>query len=138
MNKLIKIEKENINLAWNHAAPYLEKSLKFTPEYTLLDVFRLIKTGHLTLWMFYNEKKKKAFGAMATEAVEHPQKRILVIFLMSADDFVQVEPLFQDLVLYARQIGADGIECYGRFGLQKLLANLGFKKSYIAMNYDVN
>lgn len=138
MNRLIKIEKENLNLAWQHAIPYLEASLKQTPEYDLLDVYHLLKNGHLTLWMFYNEKKKKSFGSMVTEVVQHPKRKVLVIFLMSADKFEDVELLFADLLSFARQIGADGIECYGRFGLERLLAKIGFKKSYIAMNYDVN
>lgn len=138
MNKLIKIDKENLNLAWNDAVHYLDDAMFQTPEYTLMDVYRLIKDGALTLWMFYNDKKKKAYGAMVTEIIEHPQKRILSIFLMSADDFKEVEPLFEPFLEYAKSVSADNIECGGRFGLEKLLANLGFKKSYIVMDIEVN
>lgn len=136
--KLIKIEKENLNLAWNDAAPYLDGAMFQTPEYSLTDIYRMLKTGSLTLWMFYNDKKKTAYGAMVTEIIEHPQKRILHIFLMSADNFDDVEPLFEPFLEYAKQIGADSIECGGRLGLEKLLARLGFKKSYIVMDIEVN
>lgn len=137
-NKLIKIQTSNLYLAWKEAAPYLASSLQLTPEYTLEDIYNLLRDGILTLWMFYNEENKRAFGAMVTELVEHPQKIILVIFLMGADNFEDVEPLFEQLLQYARESGASSIECYGRFGLEKLLDNLGFKKSYIVMHYDVN
>lgn len=137
MNKLIKIETENVNIAWNDAMPYLEKALKRTPEYGLMDVYRLVKSGYLTLWMFYNEGKKKPFGAMVTEVVEHPLKRILAIFLLSSDGLDEAVTLFPEFVEYGRRLGADSIECYGRFGLEKLLAKIGFKKTYIALNYDV-
>jgi len=49
-SKLIKVDKENLNLAWEHAAPYLEKALSLSPEYSLMDVHHLIKTGEITLW----------------------------------------------------------------------------------------
>jgi len=136
--RLIKIEAHNLNMAWGEAAHYLNQALCQTPEYALIDIYNLIKDGALTLWMFYNDKKKAAFGAMTTEIIEHPQKRILSIFLMSADDFDDVEPLFQPLLAYAKTVRADSVECCGRFGLEKLLDRLGFKKSYIVMNIDVN
>lgn len=137
-NKLIKIEKDNLNLAWADAAPYLERALALTPEYLLMDVYQLLKANEITLWMFYNDKKKKSFGAMTTQIVEQPQMRSLHIFLLSSDDFGQVKELFPAFLDYARQIGASNIECGGRFGLEKLLEDVGFKKSYIVMNYEVN
>lgn len=137
-NRLIKIEKENINFAWDEAAPYLLRSLINTPEYTLEDIRVLLTHGIATLWMFYNDEKKKSFGAMVTEIHSHPQKKILLIFLMSADDFENMSALFVTLVDYAKEAGVDWIECFGRFGLEKLLADLGFKKSYIAMSFEVN
>jgi len=136
--RLIKIDKDNLNLAWPDAMPYIEKALVLTPEYTVQDVWHLLKIGEITLWMFYNEKKKRAFGAMTTQIVEQPQKRTLHIFLLSADNFEDVKPLFPEFMEYARQIGAKDIECGGRFGLEKLLENMGFKKSYIVMSIDVN
>ncbi len=138
MNKLIKIEKENLNLAWNDALPYIEEALTRTPEYSALDIYHLLKQGTLSLWMFYNEKKKKPFGAMVIEILEHPQKRTLQIFLLAADDFEEVKTLFSEFSEYAKQIGAQDIECAGRFGLEKLLEGMGFKKSYIVMNIEVN
>jgi len=138
MNKLIRIETENIDLAWNDAKPYIQSSLKLTPEYTYQYIHHLLKSGALTLWIFYNENTKKPFGAMVTEVVEHPQMTILVIFLMSADDFDLVAPLFAPFLEYAKAIGAASIECLGRFGLEKILGDLGFKKSYIVMRFDVN
>lgn len=138
MPRLIKVEKENISFAWKDALPYLEKSLVLTPEYTLMDVYQLVKDGSLTLWMFYNDEKKKAFGSMVTEIIEHPQKRLLNIFLLSSDDFEGVKFLFADFIEYLRLLGVDGMECAGRFGLERLLKDLGFKKSYIVMSIDVN
>lgn len=138
MNKLIEISIHNLDLAWKDAVGYLEKSLKLTPEYTILDVYRMLKNGELTLWMFYNSDTRRSFGAMVTEISCHPQMKVLVIFLMAADDFSLVEPLFADLRAYGVRMGVNYIECYGRFGLEKLLKNLGFKKSYIAMRVDVN
>ncbi len=137
-NKLIKVDKENVDLAWREATPYIEQALCQTPEYTLLDVYHLAKNGAITLWMFYNNEKKKAFGTAATEIIEHPQKRILSVFLMSADNFEEVEVMFPEFLGYARQMGVSNIECAGRFGIERLYAKLGFKKSYIVMNYDVN
>ena len=136
--RLIKVDTENLHLAWNDAVCYLENALFQTPEYTLLDIYRLIKERALTLWMFYNDKKKTACGAMATEIIEHPRKRVLSIFLLGADDFKQIEPLFAQVLLYAKHVKADEVECAGRMGLEKLLSDIGFKKSYIVMNYTVN
>lgn len=137
-NKLIKVEKENLHFAWKDAIPYLEGALFQTPEYTLEDVYRLIKERALTLWMFYNVKKKQAYGAMATEIIEHPHKRVLSIFLLGATDFKEAALLFPDFLEYARNIKANSIECAGRPGWEKILGEMGFKKSYIVMNIDVN
>ncbi len=138
MNKLIQIMPQNVDLAWLDAVPYIEKSLKNTPEYAVLDVYRMLKNGELTLWMFYNTQKRSAFGMMVTELSKHPQMLVLVVFLLAADDFDAVRPMFGELLEYCRRMGASAIECFGRAGLEKLVAELGFKKSYIAMRLDVN
>jgi len=136
--RLILVEPDNINLAWKAAKPYLISSLELTEEYTLDDVYNMLRNGSLRLWMFYNEQDDVANGAMVTEIVEHPQKRLLIVFLLGADDFEHnVLPLFESFMEYVRFKQCHAIECYGRFGLEKILEKIGFKKSYIVMRKDI-
>ncbi len=137
MMRLILVDHTNIHLAWKDAAPYLARAIKTQDEYSLENVYTELTCGSLSLWMFYNDKIGKPFGAMTTFVTDGPIKKILTIFLMAADHFDDVALLFDDLVTYTKQIGADSIECYGRMGLEKLLDKLGFKKIYIAMGIDV-
>lgn len=137
MKRLILVEHGNIHLAWKDAKPYLERAIKTQDEYSLENVYTELTTGSLTLWMFYNDEVGKPFGAMTTCMYSFPQKNTLLIHMMAADNFDDMAPLFADLVAYAKKIGAKSIECLGRFGLEKLLNDLGFKKISITMGYDV-
>lgn len=136
--RLIKVERENLALAWKDALPYLQNALKETPECNIDDVYHLLNSGVFTLLMFYNEDDKRCQGAMVTEVIEHPRMTVLVVFLMGADDFTIVEGIFDQLVEFGRRLKVKEIECFGRFGLEKLLKKLGFSKSYIALRYELN
>ncbi len=136
--KLIKVDKDNLNLAWQDVVPYVTSALHRSPEYNFNDIYNLIKSGALTLWVFYNQIKKCPYGAMVTEIVEHPQKKILNIFLLSAKNLDEVRPLWDEFLEYVRQMNIKTVECAGRFGLEKVLTDWGFKKSYVVMNIDVN
>lgn len=136
-DQLIKVSHENLFHTWVRVEPYVEKVLNIYPDYSLSDIYMLVKSGVFTLWMFYNEDDNKPFGAMVTELINHPQRRLMSIFLMSCDDFKRIVPLWPVLYKDARNSGAVAIECAGRFGLEKILPQLGFKKDYIVMSTEV-
>lgn len=136
MNRLIRVERENIFLAWTDAQKYLNDALAYTPEYVLSDVLELLKNGSLTLWMF-TQDNKKPFGAMVTEIIDHPRKRMLSIFLLSTYDLVGALELFDVLVDFAKQSKVNTIEVAGRHGWEKKLDVVGFKKAYSVLEFNV-
>lgn len=136
MNRLIRVETENIFLAWKHAEKYLNNALEYTPEYALADILVLLKSGSLMLWMFV-DSGKKPFGAMVTEIIDHPRKRILNIFLLGSDNLIDCLELFGVLLEYAKANKVDTIEVAARFGWERKLDVLGFKKAYSVLNFNV-
>ena len=137
--RLIQIQTHNLYLAWKDAEPYLIEALALNQDYKLDDMYKLCKEEKATLWMLYDNSLKKTRGAMVTEIFEHPQGRVLNIFLLGADSLDDVvHPLFPEFLEWLKLNHIVAIECMGRFGLERLLKDLGFHKSYIVMRYNVN
>lgn len=136
-DRLIEVKPWGLEVAWKEALEFLLDALKRNDECSIYDIYELLKSGDLTLWMFYNDESKKAFGSMITQVIEHPHKKVFGVFLMGTNSFERFKPLFKDMVAHARSIGAASIDCAGRLGLERLLPKLGFKKSYVVMAYDL-
>ena len=136
--RLILVQRDNLFLAWPEALPYIQSALEFNAEYAVNDILTLLTDNALSLWMFYNDEERKAMGAMITEVLRHPRTTMMSIVLLGADDFEKVvSPLFDEFIEYASSIGINTIESLSRFGMERLLKDKGFKKTYVILRKDL-
>ena len=136
--RLIAISPENMNLALKDVSKYIEAALRYSDDkYNLDDVKAQIQQGLLTLWVVYNEMKKKAVGCYLTEILAYPRFNALCIFLLGGDDFDEILQTFEELKEYAKGMRCKTIEFYGRDGWAKILPQHGFVKTHILMRMNL-
>ena len=69
---------ENLDHAWAHAVPLLEKGQGYLAEHlSLHDIYTAIGAGRMQLWLVNDTQE--IFYAALTELIDYPQKRVLHI-----------------------------------------------------------
>lgn len=136
--RLIPIHPQNLDLALKDIGMHIHSALKHSNEkYTFEDVISLLKAESLILWVVYNDDKARAVGCVITETVKYPQKQALFIFLLGGEDFEELAQCFGELQEYAKGIGCDSIEFFGRSGWEKRLGDFQFKKIHTVMSMEL-
>lgn len=136
--KLIPIHPENLSLAWKDVETFLKDGLEHADgKYGLGDIKELISAELLILWVVYNEEKEKAVGCVLTEVLKYPKVQALSIFLLAGNDFTEMLTVFDDLKEYAKGVGCNRIEFYGRPGWENTLKPLSFEKIHTVMRLNL-
>lgn len=75
-------------------------------------------------------------GAATCEVVQYVRKKCIRVVTLGGGDFkLWKKPLNEELVKWAGNIGATGIECYVRKGMVPHLEELGYEQTYFGMTY---
>lgn len=136
--RLIPIHPQNIDLALKDIGKHIHAALEYANDkYTFEDVVSLVKAESLILWVVYNDDRQEAVGCLLTETIKYPQKQCLFIFLLGGDCFDEIWQCFDELKEYAKGIGCDSLEFYGRPGWEKLLQAFQFKKIHTVMSLEL-
>lgn len=136
--RLIPIHPQNLDLALKDVARHIHAALEHSDnKYTYEDVIGLLKAESLILWVVYNDEIEKAIGCLLTETIRYPQRQCLYIFLLGGDDFDGMTQCLDELQEYAKGIGCDSIEFFGREGWERRLQRFQFKKIHTVMSLEL-
>ena len=136
--RLIKISSENIDLAWKEGSKYILEALEHSDgSYSIEDIYKHLLDNTFLLWLFYNDDRHCAEGAMITEIVQYPRRRFCTILFLGADNLDDSLVLFEEFIKWARNHRCDSINMYGRQGWERRLKSLGFDKLFSVMEKKI-
>ena len=127
-----RIEKEYCTAAWHRVKDHLKPAIKrskgrWEPEYVLASLV----TGRHNLWVITDETRK-VVGAMTTEVVHYPEKRMLMIHFLGGSEMDKWYVDMSDAMTeHAREAGCIGIECIARSGFWKWFQNDSFERTAV-------
>ena len=114
---------------FDRCAPWLQAAIdKGWNTHTLDDVRRMVAEGKAHLW-------PAARGAMVTEVVNFPQRRVMNIFL-AGGELDQLLDMEADATRWCKTWGATGAMLHGRKGWEKVLAERGYRHLYTVLGKD--
>jgi hypothetical protein len=111
--------------------PQIERALKYSGgTHTSEDIFIGIANGDLQFWA-------KNGSAIVTEIIDHPQMRVLNVFL-AAGKMEDLESVSSEVEEYARQAKCSRITLLGRQGwTRSFLKDMGFTPQWQVLAKDL-
>jgi hypothetical protein len=129
---------ERVREAWKEAKVHLESAIevshgRWQPEYVLA----ALVLGEQQLWVII-DSDHKVRGAVTTQAVTYPEKRMLAIHFLGGNQWDEwYDYLVDVLVKYAQDTGCNAIECVARAGFWKWFKHDGFEKTSVFYEKNV-
>ena len=125
---IVGIQSGEVDKWWSHVESYVAKALKYgVGEYTTDDIKQACKEAKMQLWVYADEKNR---GVFITQILNYPQLNILLVLLLSGDNFKEWRDEVDELLTrYAKEKDCKFVELYGRKGWGKaFLSEINYKE----------
>jgi hypothetical protein len=114
---------------FDRCVPWLDAAInKGWGTHTIEDVRQQVLDGTAQLW-------PAPRGAMVTEVVTFPRRKVMNIFL-AGGDLDQLLEMETDATEWCKGWGATGVMLHGRKGWEKVLAERGYRHLYTVLGKD--
>ena len=129
--KTTLVPKEHIHVVWDRIKKYVEKCAKYTyGRYTADDILDGLLTKDQHLWIAFDDKE--IHGFWVTEGSVYPQMKALTLHFVGGKGFkVWGEVGFPPLQKFAKELGCDVMESFGRPGWKKMWEGYGYNPRYV-------
>lgn len=121
---------EHLDTFWPMAEPYIKRALDHANgevDHHMLKTY--IANRDMQLWMVAN--KTRVVGAVTTEIVIYPRKKIIRVVTLAGNHFQEWFPAIEAMIeAYAIAHGCEGCEVLVRPGFTKKLGSHKFRKVY--------
>ncbi len=133
------VRPEHVSDTWPYIREYARKVLSYTGgRKTEMKFLQELVSGQVHLWVAYDEER--VCGFCTTRFTDYDSIRMLTGDLLAGEDFQEwKDPLNEALVFFAKGNGCDGIELTGRMGWERMLKDLGWKKTFttVELRWDL-
>ena len=122
------IQSKDIGEWWHLAKPYVDSALEYgLGEYTTNDIKELCESQVMQLWLFGDKELK---GCFVTQILNYPQLNVLLVLLLSGDNFKEWRDEVDDLLLrFGKEKDCKYVELFGRKGWGKaFLSDINYKE----------
>lgn len=118
-----------IRQTWASVAPMLVPAIQYSGgRIDARSVFEWLMDGRYTLWIAHTEDFSPK-AALVTRVARYPRKSLLAVDLAGGSNLndwaAEADRVLRD---YARHLGLDGVELYGRQGWTRALRRLGWQQ----------
>lgn len=134
--RLYGIQAEKVDRVWSDARKMLEKALKYAQNrYDADSIYKAVKSREMQLWIICSNKGMQ--GAVITEIINFPLKKILSISFLAGVDFDKWSHNWSTIRDWATENDCSAVRIFGRAGWEKKLGSLGFKKTSIVLEAEL-
>jgi len=126
-----------VNTCWGKVVSYIEGAVEYTHgRYKAEDLYNMVVEGDHQLWVAYEGQEFK--GVVLTNIMNYPQRRLLCMGFCGGVDLKDwKDPMLKLLQRYAKDVGCDAIEAFGRPGWAKIFENDGYKAEWVTFELPV-
>ena len=129
--KTTLVPREHIHTVWDRIKKYVEKCAKYTyGRYTADDILEGLLTKDQHLWIAFDNEG--IHGFWVTEVSVYPQMRALTLHFVGGRRFKEWASVgFPPLQKFAKELGCDVMESFGRPGWKKMWEGYGYNPRYV-------
>ncbi len=136
--QLIGVPNSSLDDVWESAKPMLQKGIDYGDgELEIDDIYGFLKDRAMQLWVLYNYTEGAIVMAAVTEIVNYPRTRLCRAVVLGGD---RVDDWMDNLVgleVWAKSMGCDKMEAFGRRGLAKKMEKIGYRNKYVVIRKDL-
>ena len=138
MVKIIPVPPQEVPAVFPNVKHLLEKALSYSNgEWTIDDVYHNLLKLKTILWVTTDEEYN-IHSALIAEVVQYPRKKIIRILLAGGKELDEWKKETTDaMVLWCKNIGANGLEVIGRKGWERALGKQGFKYAHTVLLKEI-
>tara|TARA_R100000664_G_C2756508_1_gene144416 strand:- start:1043 stop:1459 length:417 start_codon:yes stop_codon:yes gene_type:complete len=116
-----QVSVECVDVFWDKVKGWLKGLLEDTDgRHTLETTYNLLKQGTMTMFLITHDKKITA--VVVTQKVYYPAKEVLCFLFVGGTKVCRYLKQIEDFMKeYARSLGLDTVECFGRKGWMKVM-----------------
>jgi len=131
MIQIAKIEQNQVDSVWAKIEKYLMGAADYTyGRFTVVDIYKSIVVSGNDLWIAYDEEK--VLGAVVTNYITYPQKRMLCMQFCGGEDFhLWKNEIISTLKEAAMQNGCHGLESSARPGWARIFKDDGYSQCWV-------
>ena len=120
-----------VDTCWSKLEGFIKNAAEYTyGRFAAEDLYKLVKADEHQLWVAFEGEDFKS--AVITNIVSYPQCRSLCIGFCGGQELeTWVTPMLDTLKRYAKDMGCDSIEVFGRPGWSKILKNFGYRNTWV-------
>ena len=128
---------EYVDTCWHKIEQYAKKAADKTEgRFTLENLYEMTKEENQHLWVAYDVDDFKGF--VLTSINSYPKRKILSMNFCGGKEYkTWKRAMFDTLKSFAKDIGCDSLEAYGRPGWSKILKDEGYKSKFVAFEIPV-
>ncbi len=133
---VLLVPTEYVPMEWPRIYDLLKPAVdRSNGRWNMQAVLSILCTGGQQLWLVL--ENEIPVGAMTTQIVEYPRKRLLAIHFLGGKGFDEWgDEILSAAERYAADAGCQGIEIGARFGFWPFLKRRGYRKAYCIYERD--
>jgi hypothetical protein len=131
MIEVSMVPAEYVDTCWTKIELFVEKAAEYTyGRYSASNLYDMVKDGDHQLWVAYDGGDFK--GIVLTNVMNYPQRRVLCMGFCGGIELKDWKtPMLDLLKRYAKDMGCDSIEAFGRPGWANVFKNDGYQTKWI-------
>jgi len=131
MIEISLVPAEYVDTCWDKIENYIKNAAEYTyGRFSAEDLYRLVKADEHQLWVAFDGTDFKS--AVITNIVNYPQCKSLCMGFCGGQEVDEwIEPMLTTLKRYAKDVGCDSIEAFGRPGWAKILKKFGYQNTWV-------
>jgi hypothetical protein len=133
------VPQDAVRLVWKDVDRVLEKSVATVKnKSSTIDVLDGVFDGTYALWVVLDEDNN-IVAAFTTRLIVYPQRRALALDWVGGTRMKEwADQMIDTMRQYAREVGCEHLEGYGRKGWGRFLEKYGFYPEYIAYRMELS
>jgi hypothetical protein len=137
MMEVSMVPAEYVDTCWAKIEPFIEKAAEYTyGRYSASNLYDMVKDGDHQLWVAYDGNDFK--GTVLTNVMNYPQRRVLCMGFCGGIELKDWKtPMLDLLKRYAKDMGCDSIEAFGRPGWANVFKNDGYQIKWVAFELPI-
>ena len=137
MIEVSMVPAQYIDTCWEKIEHFFEKAAEYTyGRYSPSDLYDMVKDGDHQLWVVYDGSDFK--GTVLTNVMNYPQRRVLCMGFCGGTELKDWKtPMLDLLKRYAKDMGCDSIEAFGRPGWANVFKNDGYQPKWITFELPI-
>jgi hypothetical protein len=137
MIEVSMVPAEYIDTCWKKIEHFIKKAAEYTyGRYSAENLYDMVKEGEHQLWVAYDGSDFKS--AVLTNVMNYPQCKVLCMGFCGGEELDEwIDPMLSLLKRYAKDMGCDSIEAFGRPGWSKILKKFGYQNKWITFELSI-